>query len=200
MCGIAGFVTLTPQQDSAAVLSRMTEALYHRGPDAHGYYRDAYASLGHRRLSIIDLTSGQQPMCNEDGNLWITYNGEIFNHADLRPALEQAGHRYKSHCDTETILHAYEQYGPECLSLFRECSPLPSGTSVRAPCSAPATVWEKSRSTTIGTAACSPSPRRSSLFSSIRRFLQFSKRACFRSISTSAIPATSARCSRASGS
>ncbi|SRR5579883_2019539 len=119
MCGIAGFVTLTPQQDSAAVLSRMTEALYHRGPDAHGYYRDAYASLGHRRLSIIDLTSGQQPMCNEDGNLWITYNGEIFNHADLRPALEQAGHRYKSHCDTETILHAYEQYGPECLSLFR---------------------------------------------------------------------------------
>ena len=119
MCGIAGFVTLTPRTEPEGVLVRMTEVMHHRGPDAHGFYRDAYASLGHRRLSIIDLQSGLQPMCNEDGGLWITYNGEIFNHADLRPVLQQAGHCYKTHCDTEAILHAYEEYGPDCLSRFR---------------------------------------------------------------------------------
>jgi len=97
----------------------MTDAIRHRGPDACGYYRDAFASLGHRRLSIIDLATGDQPMTNEDGSLWITYNGEIFNHAALRPALEEAGHRYRSHCDTEAILHAYEQYGPDCVTHFR---------------------------------------------------------------------------------
>jgi hypothetical protein len=88
-------------------------------PRRSGYYRDPFASLGHRRLSIIDVAGGHQPMSNEDGALWITYNGEIFNHADLRPALEQAGHRYRTRCDTETILHAYEQYGPDCVTRFR---------------------------------------------------------------------------------
>jgi len=101
------------------VLVRMTDAIRHRGPDACGYYRDGYASLGHRRLSIIDVAGGQQPMSNEDGALRIVYNGEIFNHAYLRPALERAGHRYQTRCDTETILHAYEQYGPGCVTRFR---------------------------------------------------------------------------------
>src|SRR5579862_9115954 len=119
MCGIAGFVTRAPASQPDSVLTRMADAIRHRGPDDAGYYRDPFANLGHRRLSIIDVTSGQQPMSNEDGALWITYNGEIFNHADLRPALEQAGHQYRTRCDTETILHAYEQYGPDCVTRFR---------------------------------------------------------------------------------
>src|SRR5581483_7418956 len=119
MCGIAGYVTRDPGSTPESVLIRMTDAIHHRGPDAAGHYRDSFASLGHRRLSIIDVHSGQQPMSNEDGRLWIIYNGEIFNHSDLRPALEKAGHRYRTRCDTETILHAYEQYGTECVTRFR---------------------------------------------------------------------------------
>lgn len=119
MCGITGFVTLEPSPRKENILARMTASLRHRGPDSEGYYRDGFASLGHRRLSIIDLVTGAQPMTNEAGDLWISYNGEIFNHADLRVDLERAGHRYKSRSDTETILHAFEQYGPDCLSRFR---------------------------------------------------------------------------------
>lgn len=119
MCGITGFVTLAPSTEAENVLQGMTECLRHRGPDGEGFYRDPYASLGHRRLSIIDLATGGQPMANESGDLWITYNGEIFNHADLRADLERAGHRYRTRSDTETILHAYEQYGADCVSRFR---------------------------------------------------------------------------------
>ncbi|MEP6537121.1 MAG: asparagine synthase (glutamine-hydrolyzing) [Bryobacteraceae bacterium] len=119
MCGIAGFAGGAPVPDAEAVLRRMTTAIAHRGPDDNRYYNDSSVSLGHRRLSIIDLSSGHQPMTNEDGGLWLIYNGEIFNHADLRPRLEAAGHRYVTHCDTETILHAYEQYGPDCVKQFR---------------------------------------------------------------------------------
>jgi asparagine synthase (glutamine-hydrolysing) len=97
----------------------MTGALRHRGPDDFGYHVDSYAALGHRRLSIIDLAAGRQPMANEDGTLWIVYNGEIFNHAEIRPQLERAGHRYASRSDTETVLHAYEEFGPACLQRFR---------------------------------------------------------------------------------
>lgn len=119
MCGIAGFVTVEPHAESETVLGRMTECVRHRGPDGQGSYRDSFASLGHRRLSIVDLNTGAQPMTNEAGNLWITYNGEIFNHAEIRKDLERAGHRYKTRSDTETILHAYEQDGPDCVSRFR---------------------------------------------------------------------------------
>ena len=119
MCGIAGYVTVRPSPPQRSVLERMTDVIHHRGPDESGFYQDERASLGHRRLSIIDLATGQQPMSNEDGRLWITYNGEIFNHADLRPGLERAGHRYATRCDTETILHAYESHGAACLDLFR---------------------------------------------------------------------------------
>ena len=119
MCGVAGFVTTTPASGSVVTLGRMTEAIRHRGPDDFGFYHDEWAHLGHRRLSIVDLAGGHQPMANETSSLWITYNGEIYNHAELRPALEQAGHRYQTRCDTETILHAYEQHGPDCLALFR---------------------------------------------------------------------------------
>ncbi len=119
MCGIAGFIDTSSGGDSGPVLERMTAALRHRGLDDSGLYADRDAALGHRRLSIIDLSGGHQPMSNEDGSLWIVYNGEIFNHADLRPGLERAGHRYKTRSDTEMILHAYEEYGPACLGHFR---------------------------------------------------------------------------------
>ncbi len=103
----------------AATLARMAEAIRHRGPDDFGFHHDACAHLAQRRLSIIDPHGGHQPMANETGLLWITFNGEIYNHAALRPALEQAGHRYQTRSDTETILHAFEEYGPECLRLFQ---------------------------------------------------------------------------------
>jgi asparagine synthase (glutamine-hydrolysing) len=101
------------------IIERMTGIIHHRGPDQDGFYRDDFASLGHRRLSIIDLSGGQQPMCNENGTQWIVYNGEVFNHAALRNTLESAGHVYKTRSDTETILHAWEQYGPGCVAHFR---------------------------------------------------------------------------------
>src|SRR5580704_4072161 len=119
MCGIAGFVTVASEPSSASTLARMADAIRHRGPDDLGFYRGARVHLAQRRLSIIDVQGGHQPMTNETGSLWITFNGEIYNHAALRPALEQAGHRYQTRSDTETILHAFEQHGPECLQLFQ---------------------------------------------------------------------------------
>ena len=119
MCGIAGFVTVEPTASQISVLERMTDSIRHRGPDDSGFYEDQHAFLGHRRLSIVDLSGGHQPMANEDETLWITYNGEIFNHRDLRQELEGLGHRYSTRCDTETILHAYEQHGPGCLARLR---------------------------------------------------------------------------------
>jgi asparagine synthase (glutamine-hydrolysing) len=119
MCGIAGYVNLRPAHPPDGVLERMAQRIEHRGPDGHGYYRDPWAALAHRRLSIIDLASGAQPMTNERENLRIVYNGEIFNHDALRRELEAAGHTYKTRCDTETILHAFEQWGPDCVSHFR---------------------------------------------------------------------------------
>src|SRR5580692_2603403 len=92
MCGIAGFVSVEPLPDNDTVLRRMTGAIAHRGPDDSGFFRDRHAALGHRRLSIIDIAGGHQPMPNETNSLWLIYNGEIFNHASLRPELEQAGH------------------------------------------------------------------------------------------------------------
>ena len=114
MCGIAGF----SWQDDALV-SSMTQILAHRGPDQYGVYTDAGVSLGHRRLSIIDLSEhGRQPMSNEDGTVWVTYNGEIYNFLDLRRTLEAKGHTFRSRTDTEVIVHAYEEYGPTCVQRF----------------------------------------------------------------------------------
>lgn len=97
----------------------MMRRIRHRGPDGDGVYSDEQAYLGHRRLSIIDVAGGHQPMSNETGSHWITYNGEIFNHAQIRPDLERAGHVYQTRCDTETIVHAFEQYGASCVERFR---------------------------------------------------------------------------------
>jgi asparagine synthase (glutamine-hydrolysing) len=98
----------------------MSNALVHRGPDQHGVYTDEQVSLGHRRLSIIDLSDyGRQPMSNEDGSVWVTFNGEIYNFQELRETLVAKGHVFRSRTDTEVIVHAYEEYGPDCLQKFR---------------------------------------------------------------------------------
>jgi asparagine synthase (glutamine-hydrolysing) len=112
MCGIAG-VFHPPAGDT---IERMTEALVHRGPDEHGYFRGAEMHLGQRRLSIIDLTSGKQPITNEEGTLQLICNGEIYNSPFLRRELEAAGHRFRTTTDVETILHLYEEYGTGCVS------------------------------------------------------------------------------------
>jgi asparagine synthase (glutamine-hydrolysing) len=119
VCGIAGFVTTAPEGRAIGILGRMADAIRHRGPDDFGFYHDPWAHLGQRRLAIVDVQGGHQPMSDKSGDLWITLNGEIYNHAALRPALEQAGHRFESRSDTETILHAYQEHGADCLRLFR---------------------------------------------------------------------------------
>lgn len=121
MCGINGIALASNSRRSLDVreLERMRDVLTHRGPDAAGIFVDARMGLGHRRLSIVDVKSGQQPMSNEDGRLQIVYNGEIYNHTDFRPLLEARGHVYKTLCDTETILHLYEEHGPDCVAHLR---------------------------------------------------------------------------------
>ena len=100
-------------------MEAMTGILVHRGPDDSGFYEDELVSLGHRRLSIIDLSSqGKQPMANEDNTVWLVFNGEIYNFRDLRVELEKKGHIFKSHTDSEVILHSYEEYGLECVDNF----------------------------------------------------------------------------------
>jgi asparagine synthase (glutamine-hydrolysing) len=123
MCGIAGFVSAEAAGARAGewrrTLERMTAAIQHRGPDGHGVFCDENAFLGHRRLSIVDLSGGAQPMANETGRRHIVYNGEVFNHAAIRPALERAGHLYTNRSDTETLLHAWEEYGAASVERFR---------------------------------------------------------------------------------
>lgn len=119
MCGIVGTFNLNkPRPVPLEVLRQMLGMIRHRGPDEFGIYRDAWANLGNARLSIVDLSGGQQPICNEDGTLWIVFNGEIFNYQELRPDLEKRGHRFKTNCDTEVILHLYEEYGADCLNFL----------------------------------------------------------------------------------
>ena len=120
MCGIAGFVSPYRLDDGATARGvGMRDIITHRGPDDAGLHRDSHAVLAHRRLSIVDLTSGHQPLANENGTIWIVFNGEIYNHAEIRHDLEARGHRYKTRSDTETIVHAYEEWGDECIHRFR---------------------------------------------------------------------------------
>jgi asparagine synthase (glutamine-hydrolysing) len=113
MCGFAGIVHFDARHTvDADRLRRMRDVLSHRGPDGAGLHIDGAVGLSHRRLAIVDVSSaGEQPMANEDGSVWIAFNGEIYNHASLRPSLESKGHRYRSRCDTETIIHQYEEDG-----------------------------------------------------------------------------------------
>ena len=121
MCGINGiaFSSRSRRRVDAGMLKSMRDVITHRGPDDEGIFIDEGIGLGHRRLSIVDVASGHQPMTNEDGSLRITYNGEVYNHADFRETLEARGHVYQTHCDTETILHLYEEYGDSCVEHLR---------------------------------------------------------------------------------
>jgi asparagine synthase (glutamine-hydrolysing) len=119
MCGIAGIVERADgPPPHLEALQRMIGALRHRGPDELGIYRDARAGLAHSRLSIVDLASGQQPLCNEEGTLWVVFNGEIFNYVELSRELCALGHHFRTRSDTEVIVHAFEQWGLDCLDRF----------------------------------------------------------------------------------
>ena len=127
MCGIVGIACANPQSLDEAVLHQMCDAIVHRGPDDDGYYvsrggeigsgspfeGSASVGLGMRRLSIVDLSTGKQPIHNEDKTVWVVQNGEIYNYAELRGELEAKGHRFYTHSDTEVIVHAYEEYGDD---------------------------------------------------------------------------------------
>src|SRR3989304_5203687 len=113
MCGIAGIVERSEDREAPkAILEAMLRTIQHRGPDDSGLHLDGPAGLGIQRLKIIDLDGGRQPMTNEDGSLWVVYNGEIYNHLAVRRELEARGHRFRTyHSDTETIVHAWEEWG-----------------------------------------------------------------------------------------
>lgn len=120
MCGIAGIAGKRGEAFSNEALVReMTARLVHRGPDDEGYYAREEIAFGHRRLSIIDLSTGKQPISNEDESVWITYNGEVYNFRELRKDLEAKGHVFHTHTDTEVVVHAYEEYGDDCVTRLR---------------------------------------------------------------------------------
>jgi len=117
MCGIAGIVDFRGAKPQEGLLRRMLGLIRHRGPDAFGIYMDNEAGLAHARLSIIDLSGGDQPIHNEDGTVGVVYNGEIFNYPELRQELEEQGHQFYTQTDTEILVHLYEERGPD---LFKD--------------------------------------------------------------------------------
>src|SRR5271163_143799 len=120
MCGIAGIFEFGQGAHvDSDVLRRMCDVIAHRGPDDDGFLTRGRIGLGMRRLSIVDLATGHQPIGNEDGSIWIVFNGEIYNHRALRENLITRGHRYRTQSDTETIVHLYEEYGRDCVQHLR---------------------------------------------------------------------------------
>jgi len=120
MCGIVGIYNFSSEPITESIIKKMADSIVHRGPDDEGIYQDNRVLLGHRRLSIIDLTSmGHQPMTNENGDIWIVFNGEIYNYLQLNILLEKKGHKIRSRCDTETIIHCYEEFGFDCVHHLR---------------------------------------------------------------------------------
>ena len=112
MCGIAGVLYGRPDRPAEpGLLKAMGDAIAHRGPDAEGFWSEPGVGLVHRRLSIIDLAGGDQPIANEDGTLQVVFNGEIYNYQTLRAGLEGRGHRFRTHSDTEVLVHLYEEHG-----------------------------------------------------------------------------------------
>src|SRR5712671_6252411 len=120
MCGVAGILSIADgaPPPSLDALGRMAAALRHRGPDGTGAYRDARCALAHTRLAIIDLQGGAQPLCEEHGRVWVSFNGEIFNYLELREELTARGHRFATRSDTEAIVHAWEEWGEEAFPRF----------------------------------------------------------------------------------
>lgn len=119
MCGIAGAIDLQGRAANRSVLERMCARLIHRGPDDEGFFVHGPVGLGQRRLRIIDLSSGHQPLANEDESVWVTFNGEIYNFQELRTRLQERGHYFATASDTEVIVHAYEEHGARCVEHFR---------------------------------------------------------------------------------
>lgn len=119
MCGICGIYNLNGEPVDSALLARMNNTMTHRGPDDEGYFLDGAVGLGHRRLSIIDLNTGHQPLFNEDGKIAVVFNGEIYNFQEIRTDLETRGHIFSTHTDTEVIVHSYEEWGTDCVDRFR---------------------------------------------------------------------------------
>lgn len=118
MCGICGIVAFQDIPIDAEKLKLMCSLMAHRGPDNEGYWITPYIGLGHRRLSIIDLTTGHQPMCNEDKTVWIVYNGETYNYIELKEELIKKGHTFSTSSDTEVLVHLYEEYGDRFVELL----------------------------------------------------------------------------------
>src|SRR6185312_8360826 len=120
MCGIAGLMQFgRDARVDIDTVRHMCTVMAHRGPDDDGYYVSGPVGLGMRRLSIVDLARGHQPISNEDETAWVVFNGEIYNHAELREQLQARGHRYRTNSDTETIIHLYEEYGRDCVRHLR---------------------------------------------------------------------------------
>ena len=119
MCGFIGFTDLRPKEEKKIIAENMADRIIHRGPDSDGYFTDDTVALGFRRLSIVDLAGGDQPIFNEDKTKVIVFNGEIYNHKELRSELEKKGHIFSSNADTEAILHGYEEYGDELFNKLR---------------------------------------------------------------------------------
>ncbi|MDP3767544.1 MAG: asparagine synthetase B, partial [Dehalococcoidia bacterium] len=116
MCGIAGTVSLDEAPVPDGVVERMTATMHHRGPDDYGHWQQGPCALGHRRLTIIDLSrAGRQPLSNAEGTSWITYNGEVYNYRALRDDLAKRGHAFRSRTDTEVVAHLYDEYGADLL-------------------------------------------------------------------------------------
>ena len=115
MCGICGIFHFSKESPiNQEEVRRMNDVIYHRGPDDEGFHFSSQIGLGMRRLSIIDLGGGRQPIGNEDGTIQIVFNGEIYNYLELKKSLESLGHKFKTNSDTEVIVHAYEEYGADC--------------------------------------------------------------------------------------
>ena len=148
MCGIVAFYD--PEiNDKQAAIGKMMATIQHRGPSSDGMYTNDKVALGFRRLSIIDLRGGSQPIYNEDRSRAIIFNGEIYNFKPLREELIKAGHTFSTKADTEVILHGYEEWGMDgILKRVRGCSPSSSGTTIPRPCTGPGTSSGSSRCTT----------------------------------------------------
>ena len=168
MCGIAGFADssrspASPPDAAFSTVHHMCDVIRHRGPDDEGVHVEPGVGLGMRRLSIIDLSTGHQPIHNEDRTVWVVFNGEIYNYRELRRELEAAGHRFYTSSDTETIVHAYEEWGEAAFgTAARHVRASRSGTAARGRCCSRAIAPASSRCTTrCAAAGCTSAPRSS---------------------------------------
>jgi len=148
MCGICGYLHPDPEFPvDCELLERMNGAIQHRGPDSRGYFVEKNIGMGMRRLAIIDVAGGEQPIANEDGTVVVVFNGEIYNFRELRVELESHGHFFKTASDTEVIVHAYEEWGDEALLRFNGMFASPSGIAAGSGFSLRGTAWGRNHST-----------------------------------------------------